>query len=395
MSRTSSAGSSGAPLDETRQNIPSLDTLRGVLSLVVVLAHGWQIFVNPVGQDGTLAGYTAGLLARIAVIFFFCLSGYVIAQSIGSNRQRNTGFSGAEYAWARIFRIVPPLLVVVALTYGFELILTALDANTVVSARAARQVFATDAPAQLVAIATLGLEGNLTGNWLNGPLWTLRYEIQLYALAGIAAVALYSSTGWVAWLARLALALVALLLVQTLAGVVLRAPHKPPDANQHQMLISFFSFTCGALAYAARGMPPAVLRSAFLLSALGVTSVCVFSPMTSPLEQMDTDIYWLAAQVLGAIGLGVAVAWVAKSGAFGFGHGLGKFSYTLYIAHFPALLFLYFLLHRFAPDLLAYGWLCMGVATAISFAALMRLGRHTEQPGRQRQALQRWLRPTA
>lgn len=373
-----------------KNNIPSLDSLRGLLSLTVVLAHGWQVFVNPVEPDGTVAGYVAGLFARIAVLFFFCLSGYVIAQSIHANRTRHGRFDFSDYFWARFFRIVPPLVLVIALTYCIEILLILLMANTVESERAARRVFSTDVLSQLIALASIGLQGNLPGNWLNGPLWTLRYEIQLYALSGLAAVALFSPSRWIAGAAKFVLAVVAFALIQLVAGVFHHGLLRHQVSGQNPMLISFCSFAFGVAAYVVRSRRSTLL-SALFASAFGVAGICFLSPIANSLNVMDTDPLWLGAQVLGSIGLGAAVALIAQSGFFNQLAPLGKFSYTLYIAHFPTLLLIYFLVNKFTPSLLIHGWLLMSFSISVTFLTLMRLGQYIEQPGSQRRAAREWL----
>src|SRR4051794_2067746 len=74
------------------------DSARGLLAIIVCVAHSWLIFVYPVDSGRTGAAYLFGIGARMAVIGFFCLSGYLIAMSIRQNHLRNGGaFQLREY----------------------------------------------------------------------------------------------------------------------------------------------------------------------------------------------------------------------------------------------------------------------------------------------------------
>ena len=150
----------GAP---HRSKIPGLDSLRGVLSLVVVIAHSWQVFIHPLDRNDSLLLYIFSLSARFSVLAFFCLSGFVIALSIDQNRSRHGSFRISDYFLARVFRIVPPLLVVFAITFLMQLILMRVGAEIVGSTTAARQIFVTDVSDQFKALRTLCIKGDLAG----------------------------------------------------------------------------------------------------------------------------------------------------------------------------------------------------------------------------------------
>src|SRR5438132_224703 len=156
--------------------------------MVVVAAHAWQIFVRPLDNGAVTWGtYVFGLGARVAVLAFFCLSGFVITLSIAENTRRHPAFDPLAYLSARAFRIAPPLLVVIALTFVTQVVLIMAGYNFVPARYAARAVFITDPIEQLTALGSLCLSGELTGRWLNGPLWSLTYEIRLYVIAGLLA----------------------------------------------------------------------------------------------------------------------------------------------------------------------------------------------------------------
>ena len=350
----------------------SLDCLRGVLSLVVVLAHAWQIFIRPLDHAIGPATVVLGLSARMAVLTFFCLSGYVIAMSIASNTRRNEGFSLGDYASARAIRIVPPLLVIIVGTLAIEVALTMTGYQWAPAWDAARNIYLTDATAQLVAVITLCLAGDLTGHWLNGPLWSLIYEIRLYVLAGLCA-ALF--LGQSSSLARVA-ATVALLLYTT---ALLSGPFDRLQA------LCFCAFMLGVLAFLCHRISRRTLVAAALL-ATAMTGAAITASLGIPISQLDVRTEWLVAQGALACLLAVGVLAVSRSLNWRMFRGSGAYSYTLYIGHFPLLLGAYFLLTNVAPTLLqgSLTYLTAAVATIGAWATLAYAGRAIERPAEQR-----------
>lgn len=289
---------------------PSLDALRGFLSLVVVIAHVCQVFVQPVSGPSVFLGWAA----RIAVLCFFGLSGYVIAMSLHANRRR--GFQIGAYAMARVRRIVPPLLAVILLTAVAQIVLMMLGADYMPIAKAARAAFGSNPSEQLLALVSLTLAGDLTGMGLNGPLWSLAYEIQLYVIAGLCAL--------IAWAKPYIKALAAALLLLYVFHISVWVAFD----------LQALCFVCFALGAAA--------------TALG----------TSTLTALDG---WLRGSFIASA---------------------GQYSYTLYIGHFPLLLFLSFLAHHFAPASLSAQWapLTAVAAMAVTWLTLASLGRLVERP---------------
>jgi peptidoglycan/LPS O-acetylase OafA/YrhL len=173
-------------------HILGLDSLRGILSIIVLYAHTYQIFITPLEVGGhSTFGYANGILARCAVLCFFVLSGHVITLSIDSNYQKNGRFDLFQYLGSRFFRIVPPLLVVFCLTLIASLIIKNLNASSVSAEFSARKFYITDILDQIRSLLTLCTSGDLTGKGLNGPLWTLTYEIQLYIISGLLACVIF------------------------------------------------------------------------------------------------------------------------------------------------------------------------------------------------------------
>ncbi|THF63125.1 acyltransferase [Pseudothauera nasutitermitis] len=157
----------------------TLDALRGCAALVVALAHGLHIFVEPAAPDLKINTYIAGF-AQASVMVFFVLSGFLIGTSIQNNIKNNSrAFSLAQYARSRALRIYPPLLLATLLTV---LIIEASWAF--VPKEFATRAFQTTY--QQIFGSLFFLNGFFTpGVRINGPLWSLSIEVWYYAVAGL------------------------------------------------------------------------------------------------------------------------------------------------------------------------------------------------------------------
>lgn len=135
----------------------SLDGVRGISAQVVFAAH-------LIAAGGAL-GHILGWSARVAVIVFFVLSGFVITSSI--RRQ----FSFVHYARRRVMRIYPPYLAAIAISWAVFVLCGFGSVSWSEMARA-------------LVFLTVGSDA-LTQ--MDGPLWSLRLEVICYAIAGLVA----------------------------------------------------------------------------------------------------------------------------------------------------------------------------------------------------------------
>lgn len=93
-------------------HIPSLQSLRGIASLVVLLRH--YVLCFPVSNSFWLALEDVLLNSHAAVVVFFVLSGFVLSPSFFSRPLGMREIAG--FYTRRIFRILPLLMVVTALS---------------------------------------------------------------------------------------------------------------------------------------------------------------------------------------------------------------------------------------------------------------------------------------
>jgi peptidoglycan/LPS O-acetylase OafA/YrhL len=82
--------------------IPSLDGLRAISVLIVVVAH---------------AGYGHVVPGGLGVTIFFFLSGYLITTLLLKERERTGEISIPKFYIRRVFRLLPPLLLTLAIAY--------------------------------------------------------------------------------------------------------------------------------------------------------------------------------------------------------------------------------------------------------------------------------------
>lgn len=330
-----------------------LNALRGLLALAVFAGHSFDVFVKPSGATPFLAD-ALNNAAHAAVTCFFVLSGYVIAMSLDANRRR--GFSVADYAAARVMRIAPPLLATIALTWLAAAFLQAVGLQRVPSG--ARESFVTDPAAQLLALVSIGTAGQLEGG-LNGPLWSLVYEMQFYVGAGLVAATLFSR-------ARL------------LAGLLLVAWGIAYFDGIDSKLAMFLAFALGSAAYVLRGAPcHRTIAAALIAAALG--AACLLWSGDATVADLTRHRLLLAFDVAMAALCALLIQAIARTGALQGWSRLGDASYTLYILHFPALLFF---------DCIGAG--ALGIPAALVLCWMVGLA--VERPKEQRRAVVHWLR---
>lgn len=153
----------------------AFDALRVIAALAVLYSHSFVLY--GMAEPVPVAGQALGSLA---VALFFSISGYLICQSW--QRDPHLG----RYAARRALHILPGLWVVVLLT---ALVVGAL--YTTVSLAA---YFGSASPWRYIASGGLALgspkllgvfESNPFPLATNGSLWTLKYEIMMYALLAL------------------------------------------------------------------------------------------------------------------------------------------------------------------------------------------------------------------
>lgn len=339
-----------------QQISPQLDTIRGLAAIAVLVGHANQLIVAP--TDPSLFAVT-GLAAQAAVMAFFVLSGFLICKSITRNAAGPAGFSAGSYAADRFNRIVPPLAFSLLLVLGMWALapLVFPTGSTQFAAQYPffqRKEFGVD-PASLLGAAVF-LNGFVTSTpSVNGPLWSLSYEVWYYVAAGLIA----SSRGG----RGIALAVLVLL--------VLGAVNRPFLIYS----LVWFAGAWVALAHNAGRQPgppertigavglvgALVLAALYVRSSIGISAPAELRLQLVPYFNLCVGFFFavvLQEIVNGTVRFRPVVA------------GSADYSYTLYIIHYPLILFLYGAMQPRIHGNLAATWLAalLAVATCLLLA---------------------------
>lgn len=325
-----------------------LDSLRGFLSLIVVVQHAASTFIYSLTGLGGINIYV-GLAAHYSVLFFFALSGYVIAISISENINRNGEFKVVEYVLARFARIVPPLLGALALSLLLMFVLRTLDGAEIVGdfKYYIRKVYSPDIYEQLKSVFSLTMAGNLLAGSdnVNGALWSLSYEIRLYVFSGLVTVIFVSRKVFVKFFC------VALFFVYVYFLEV-----KPLFNIQ---IVSFVCFFAGAMAYRYGAFVSRLWFVPLVLLALLVFGAGAFTGWQDVFIKLRHGIgksgFWMWYQAFAGVFFAVVLVYMERIGKWiSVFNEFSSFSYSLYITHVPILVFFWFLIAKFFPWLLEW-----------------------------------------
>lgn len=168
----------------TKRFSQQLESLRGISAIVVLFTHCFQAFIAPFDQ--TIYPLIR-LLGQSAVMMFFVLSGYLIGHSIQKNIHLFGRFNIWHYLKQRCKRILPPFIFALALTallYVLAPLYFASQSHAFVHdfglmIRNSYDINLTD----FIGTAFF-LNGFITSTVsANAALWSLSYEVWFYILA--------------------------------------------------------------------------------------------------------------------------------------------------------------------------------------------------------------------
>ena len=168
----------------TSEDLKTLDSWRGILSILVFFGHLVQVFWSPILGNKHIVCEISGDIAHISVICFFCLSGFVIFRSLYLNNNQNDGLLNYKhYIISRISRIYPAFIASIILVLILRYIVFHFD---LLGGKRSYEL-----PSDL-AIARTHFDFSLEQVWLsiqmsgaylanvNGPIWSLIIEWWLY-----------------------------------------------------------------------------------------------------------------------------------------------------------------------------------------------------------------------
>ena len=285
-----------------------LDELRGLAALSVVLLHASQLFSFRLNSHPSLA-----------VDFFFCLSGFVLAN--GYDQKLKAGALGSRaFLLKRVVRLYPMMVVGVALgVLASQFALTPNIALAEVSILAVGALF----------LLPLGLLVGQEAFAINNPLWSICFEMVASVVYGSVAHRRIHFWHEIAVFALLAAALFQVVMFEGAIGPV-------GFANWRAFFEGFvrvgFSFLAGVLIFRwnihrrVGAVPPQI--PLFVLIAV------LFFPFAVPSDVYD---FTCIAVIIPIV---VALAAAVPQGAERpFAVYLGQLSYPLYVVHLPVIQF--------------------------------------------------------
>jgi peptidoglycan/LPS O-acetylase OafA/YrhL len=349
-----------------------LDLIRGLAAWAVMWDHLRGLFF----VDFRLVGHSSSLLKVIylftgfgneAVLVFFVLSGFLISSAILGRRASWT-WSWRDYAIDRASRLYVVLIPGLLFGLSWDKLGSSIFVSTGIYSHPLENF------AFAIVQTRMGI-GTFLGNMFflqtivvptfgsNGPLWSLANEFWYYILFPVALAAV------IAWKKRSILGAVAFTTLAALVAVFVG----------WQMLAGFIIWLAGTVLVVAYSKWPFRSKGSLLVYALVsliALSACLAASRTGKLAEPGSNL---------AVGIGFALFLFGvlhlKFGTDGttyprVAHVLAGFSYSLYVLHFPFLLFLRAWIvpsQRWQPDAahLALG-IVIGVAT-LGFAWLVSL----------------------
>ena len=338
---------------------------RGIAALLVCIDHAFGLFLEPHFGGAAAASHFFALAAHWSVMVFFAISGFLITMSILANIERNATFSLREYLIARAARIYPPLAFSVALTCVLYLVVQSF-ALAGSSAELPYRVGTFPLMREVFSLTRRDALDVLTMNngmlLANGPLWSLYIEWWIYVVVGLAVFVFCTRR-----------------LVRKLiwAGVLVLAVSRLHSVNSHAIFYLGIWLFGGAMALANYRAGWFATRRYDVIGVL-LALTCILAWLEPKLilagghffgwpenvVQFVLCAFWCAL-ILPGQRIGKTTAWNAL-------FHLGECSFSLYILHFPLMLFMLSLLQSmFSTSLLAsLGAAAVAVALSVAISFL-------------------------
>lgn len=331
-----------------------MSSIRGVAAIVVATVHAFQIFTLPYFGLYGKAHLATSFLATYAVIAFFIVSGFMIFLSLSRHRDGDGFFDVLGFFSARIFRIYPPLVASILISFAVFVIVTSFDLHGAQSFRLGDELFLSRERVNFEwdrLVPTLLLIYNVFPSTtpplsINGPLWTLAYEWWFYIFAMACAGVRSCRPVLFGWLPLCALIIV---FFRQPSGVLFWV----------FFIVWHAGFLLGYLYLRGSLHMDSFFRNSVLL--LCACVLCIFvvgdgqpiKYLIEPLQRLGKRAHYvmLFVALILTIALGVAIRCKLQWRLL---VGTSRYSYTLYLVHFPLLLLAFSLMH---PIVYTMGWI--------------------------------------
>lgn len=331
----------------------NLDYFRGLFALIVLFAHLNQIFLLPIyysenNADVVFIVHFIGGLAAYSVVGFVLISGYVITRSLHLNSLKNIGkISYKTFLLSRIKRLYPPLILalvigvlVVSLIKGFNLH-GAESFRLFPTEYVARETVSYDWLSLFLNLFFLPeVINNIHVVSINAPLWSLNFEFFFYLLLMSIAMLFFEKS--------YSFILTIVFLLGFLYYQVIYV-----DAVNYLFLYFFLIFLVGSFAYMIHDYTTYnfkkmnkywFLYTFFLINL--VLYINNFDYSLTPYQSLDSYNTMLIVAILMVLIYSVSLS-CRSLPLKKFFVKFSKFSFTLYVVHFPLLIFAFSLFHEF------------------------------------------------
>jgi peptidoglycan/LPS O-acetylase OafA/YrhL len=298
--------------DHTNSRDNNFNLIRIIAAYAVLVTHSFAIAIGSVDAE-PFRSSTGMTIGSIAVDVFFITSGFLVTASLLNRR------STIEFAWARVLRIFPALLVMLLLSvFILGLSFTTHAASSYLSDPKTYKylfkcLFLFSGPAyELPGV----FENNPYKDAVNGSLWTLPYELRMYAILALLWLAFRMTPAF-----RPKIFKITILVSTATAGVFVILSYLEIIRSGGNFLKLFFMFFAGAAFY--------ILKEQIVLSK--TTFFIVLTILILALA--DKRIFFLI-YILTIPYVLFYVAYV-PSGVLRKYNKLGDYSYGVYIYAFP------------------------------------------------------------
>ena len=161
---------------QSRDN--NFNLIRITAALAVLITHSFVLATGSINAE-PLREYLGMSIGDIAVNIFFITSGFLVTASLLTRQ------SVIEFVWARVLRIFPALVIMLLLTvFGMGIFFTSLPVSDYLANSEVYIYFVKCA--SLITEVPYNLPGVFVHNPLrymvNGSIWTMPYEIKMYAI---------------------------------------------------------------------------------------------------------------------------------------------------------------------------------------------------------------------
>ncbi|HBN6068648.1 acyltransferase [Enterobacter cloacae] len=330
----------------TENQSVSLDTLRGLAAVIVVICHCSQLFINQ-----HLPEYYRffAVLAQSCVMIFFVLSGFLITKSITGSIARNGSLDLKDYAVKRFARIYPPLvfsfiIVAVLSILSHQFFISTDGSLSTANGWVNRYGFDVDIISYVPsALMSNGFIGGMSPA-SNSPLWSLSIEVWYYVISGLILSGRKE------------------LIIAALAVGYVGISNNPP----------FFYYSVvwvvGAILCL---MHDGVIKYSKLVTtaALLISAAYAFYRLAVIYNQFNNSNLMLANV---SIGLFMAALMqksvIERDLRLSIIPSMASFSYTLYIIHFPILLFVFGCSQEYSQAALLNALTMAGIGFVVSIA---------------------------